>query len=80
MFVVILPASFIIFLAIFISNQEFFPIMPKPAETPAEHKKKHGKDVQELWNELEKRNKEHGQEDHDKEHADFEEEKDKEEE
>lgn len=54
--------------------------MPKPAETPAEHKKKHGKDVQELWNELEKRDKKHAQEDHDKEHADFEEEKDKEEE
>ncbi len=54
--------------------------MSKPSESPAEHKKKHGKDVQELWDELQKRDKKHAQEDHDKEHADFEEEKDKEEE
>jgi len=44
------------------------------AESPEEHKRKHGKNVQELWEEIEKRNKDTGKEEHDEEHRDYEEE------
>ncbi|VVB81608.1 Uncharacterised protein [uncultured archaeon] len=43
-------------------------------ETPEEHKKKHHKDVQELWEEIEKRDRESVSEHHDKKHAEAEEE------
>jgi hypothetical protein len=43
-------------------------------ETPEEHKKKHHNYVQDLWEEIEKRNKDSVKEHHDKKHAESEEE------
>jgi len=43
-------------------------------DTPEEHKKKHHNYVQDLWEEIEKRNKESVKENHDKKHRDYEEE------
>lgn len=50
------------------------------SESPEEHKRKHGKDIQEMWEEIVKREKETGKEEHDQEHHDYEEEVLKEEE
>jgi len=43
-------------------------------ESPGEHKKKHHKDVQDLWEEIEKRDKNSVREHHDVKHRDYEEE------
>jgi hypothetical protein len=50
------------------------------AESPEEHKRKHGKNVQDLWDDIIKREKETGSEEHDQEHKEFDEENYKEEE
>ncbi len=49
------------------------------SESPEEHKK-HKKDIQEMWEEIVKRDKDTGKEEHDQEHHDYEEEVLKEEE
>ncbi len=43
-------------------------------ESPDEHKRKHSKEVQDLWEEIEKREKAAHKEHHDQEHKDYDEE------
>jgi len=68
-----------LFLGIFINSISHIARMPKE-ESPEHHKKKHGKDVQELWDDIVKREKEQAREEEEQTYADLDEELEKEEE